>query len=429
VNHQHLAAIVRAGTAGVDPARLVVNACAPLDWTRTAPRIHLLSVGKAARAMALAANTVFGGRLVSALVVIPSGEAPTSDLLFETIVGGHPLPTADSERAGRSALRLAESVRPGERFVCLLSGGASALMAGPAPGITLADKKATTDSLLRAGADITATNTVRKHLSEIKGGGLVRRSVTGCHTLAISDVVGDDPAVIGSGPGVVDNTTCRDALETLQKFGGLGVYPAGVVDLLRAGTRGDRQETLKSSDPAALLATCTVVGGRNHAMVAACEAAERLGYRTVRFDEPVVGEARLAARALVEKIRGRCRHLPRPWCVVSSGETTVNVSGAGRGGRNQEFALAVVRELNALGPGVAMASVGTDGIDGPTDAAGAFVDATSLDRAERLALSPEEFMERNDSYGFFGALGDLFMTGRTGTNVGDLQVVLASHTP
>jgi hydroxypyruvate reductase len=300
-------------------------------------------------------------------------------------------------------------------------------MAVPAAGVSLEDKTETTRRLLRAGAEITALNTVRKHLSDIKGGGLALRSVSGCHTLAISDVVGDDLAVIGSGPAVPDGSRFSDAIEALRQFGGLETYPGAVLERLRAGERGLWPETLKPSDARAVRATASVIGSRLNAMDAASDAARRLGYRVVRIDRPVIGEARLAARDHVREIAARTRDLDGPLCVVSSGETTVSVTGSGKGGRNQEFALAAVDGLATLGPGATLASVGTDGIDGPTDAAGALVDAGTLERAGRSGLDPAAFMRNNDSYTFFKAIGDLFVTGRTGTNVGDLQVFLTNR--
>ena len=300
-------------------------------------------------------------------------------------------------------------------------------MAAPAAGISLEDKKATTIQLLRAGADITALNSVRKHLSDVKGGGLAVRSAAGCHTLAISDVVGDDVAVIGSGPGVPDASEFRDAIEALRRFGGLDAYPEPVVDRLRAGERGERPETLKPSDPRGAQATARVIGSRLNAMDGACDAARRLGYQVVRIDRPLVGDAGQAARDHVQDIARRIRNIEGPVCVVSSGETTVHVTGQGRGGRNQEFALAAAGELRALARDALLASVGTDGIDGPTDAAGALVDEGTLERARHLGLDPVGFLRDNDSYNFFAALGDLVITGRTGTNVGDLQVFLANR--
>jgi hydroxypyruvate reductase len=300
-------------------------------------------------------------------------------------------------------------------------------MAAPAAGVSLEDKTETTWSLLRAGAEITALNCVRKHLSDVKGGGLALRSISGCHTLAISDVVGDNLAVIGSGPAVPDASRFSDAIEALRRFGGLDAYPATVLERLRAGERGIWPETLKPSDPRAVRATASVIGSRLNAMDAASDAARRLGYRVVRIDRPVIGEARLAARDHVLEIAARTRSLDGPLCVVSSGETTVSVAGSGKGGRNQEFALAAVDGLATLGPDAVLASIGTDGIDGPTDAAGAFVDAGSLERARRSGLDPPTFLRNNDSHTFFRALGDLFVTGRTGTNVGDLQVFLTNR--
>ena len=415
--------IVRAGIAGVDPERLVLRALARLEGNQ---RIRLLSAGKAAAAMAAAAVGALGSRIVDGLIVSPESLDVAPPLA--AMAGGHPLPTVESERAGRRALALAGSVQPGERFLLLLSGGASALMAAPAAGISgisLGDKKETTSRLLRAGADITALNCVRKHLSDIKGGGLALRSVSGCHTLAISDVVGDDLAVIGSGPGVPDDSSFADAIEALRQFGGLDAYPAPVVERLRAGSRGELPETLKPLDARAGKATASVIGSRIEAMEGACEAARKLGYQVARIDRAVIGEARNAALDLLREIGTRVGTIDGPVCVVSSGETTVRVTGSGKGGRNQELALAAAGELAIFGMDTALASVGTDGIDGPTDAAGAFVDGGTLARARRLGLDPAAFLANNHSYRFFDALGDLIVTGRTGTNVGDLQVFLA----
>jgi glycerate 2-kinase len=419
--------IVRAAIEGVEPESLVVRALEREGESARSERVRIVCAGKAAAAMAAGATRALGRRIVSGLVVSP--EAVDATPPFEMIAGGHPLPTVESERAGRRALAIAESVQPGERFLCLLSGGASALMAAPAAGVSLEDKKETTGRLLRAGADITALNSVRKHLSDIKGGGLALRSASGCHTLAISDVVGDDIAVIGSGPGVPDGSWFGDAIEALRRFGGLDAYPAAVLERLRAGEWGDRPETLKPLDARAARATAAVIGNRMNAMDGACDAARRLGYHVLRIDEPVIGEARQAAGDHLRQIAARIGHLDGPLCVVSTGETTVRVTGSGKGGRNQEFVLAAVSELAAFGPDALLASVGTDGIDGPTDAAGAVVDGRTLERGRRLDLDPATSLRNNDSYTFFEALGDLFVTGRTGTNVGDLQVFLTNRKP
>jgi glycerate 2-kinase len=417
-----LEAIVRAGIERAEPGRLVARALDGGGLGGAAQGVRVLCAGKASAAMAAAAARVLGRRILSGLIVGPASiDGPPP---FEAIAGGHPLPTLESERAGRRALVLAQSVQPGEGLLCLLSGGASALMAAPAHGVSLEDKKTTTDRLLRAGADITVLNSVRKHLSDIKGGGLVLHSASGCHTLAISDVVGDDLAVIGSGPGVPDASRFGDALAALHQGGGLAAYPPAVVERLRAGERGELAETLKPSDARAARATASVIGSRRDAMDGACEQARQLGYHVVRIERPIVGEARLAALDYLRDASAFVRGAGRV-CVVSSGETTVRVTGTGRGGRNQEFALAAAAELAGLGPETVLASVGTDGIDGPTDAAGAIVDGGTLDRARRLGLEPADFLRGNDSHAFFEALGDLFVTGRTGTNVGDLQVLLS----
>ena len=372
--------------------------------------------------MAAAAARRLGSRIRAGLVVAATPASVPDG--FELIVGGHPIPTAESERAGRRALAFAESLEPAEQLLVLLSGGASSLMAVPADGITLEDKQATTGRLLRAGADIHALNTVRKHLSAIKGGWLAARAGGACEAFAISDVVGDDPSFIGSGPTVADASRYEDALDVLRRFGGEAAYPSAVAAHLRQGVDGAVPETPKPGDGRLDQAATTVIGSRRNAMAGALAAAGALGYHVLRLDDPVVGDARTTAVAHFRAVLARSAGLGRPACIVSSGETTVHVTGRGRGGRNQEFALAAAAPLAQAGGPAIVGSVGTDGIDGPTDAAGALADSTTLERAGAAGLVPGRYLSDNNAYAFFDALGDLIHTGPTGTNVGDLQVIL-----
>ncbi len=372
--------------------------------------------------MARAAVEVLGSRVQGGLVVVPGAEAVPPGL--DVVGAEHPQPGNGSEEAGRRALQLSAAVRADEELLVLLSGGASSLLAAPVPGVTLADKRRTTGVLLRAGADIVALNTVRKHLSRVKGGRLAAACAAPCRALVLSDVVGDPLGVIASGPTVPDESTFGDAWRVLQAYGGADAYPPAVVHYLAAGVRGDVQESPKPGDPRFARVRTQLIGGRRDAMAGAAEEAARLGYAVDVIDAPVVGEARHAGAALAGAVLGRPR-AASPRCVISSGETTVRVRGSGRGGRNQELALATVGILAGAGRRVALASVGTDGIDGPTDAAGAYVDHTTDARAAALGLaSPAAYLDHNDSYAFFDALGDLVRTGPTGTNVGDLQIFL-----
>jgi hydroxypyruvate reductase len=374
--------------------------------------------------MARAARGLFGDRIRAGLIVgvEPVTNAEASG--FQVVVGGHPTPSASSEAGGRRALEMGASLQSDETLVVLLSGGASALMAVPVDGLTLADKQAATRQLLRAGADIHALNTVRKHLSAIKGGWLAARASGPCVAFAISDVVGDDLSVIGSGPTVPDASTFRDALDVLQRFGGEVAYPRAVVNHLISGAHGRVPETPKPNDAKLAHAHTSVIGGRRDAMEGAVREAVSRGYHVIRIDDAVIGEARIAGPSHLRAVVAQAADAGRPACVISSGETTVRVTGAGKGGRNQEFGLACADTLAAIGGTVALASVGTDGIDGPTDAAGAIVDSTTSARARSARLQPQVFLDRNDSYRLFEALGDLIQTGPTGTNVGDLQAIL-----
>jgi glycerate 2-kinase len=400
---------------------LLTRAIGP-NGVRELGQVRVLCAGKAAPAMARAIAPLLGARLTAGLVIgMSEADLPS----FRSVPGSHPVPTADSERAGRAALAFAESMRPHETLLVLLSGGASALMAVPAEGLTLEDKRQTTDRLLKEGADIHALNTVRKHISDIKGGWLAARASGRSRTLAISDVVGDDLSVIASGPTVADVSTFQAALGVLQQFGGMPSFPASVVDRLRSGARGDVAETPKPNDARLALAAASVIGGRADAMHGAAERAAALGYHVVTLKGAVIGEARIASQAHWRSGLATGASPDDPLCVVSSGETTVRVTGHGKGGRNQEFALAAAGALAAFQRPAVLASIGTDGIDGPTDAAGALVDNTTLERAVSAgAGAPEPFLEDNDAYRFFDQIGDLIRTGPTGTNVGDLQIVL-----
>jgi len=296
-------------------------------------------------------------------------------------------------------------------------------MAVPAAGLTLADKQQVTAHLLRAGADIHALNTVRKHLSAIKGGRLGAASASPFLALAISDVVDDDASVIASGPTVPDPSTFADALQILERHGGVAAYPETVIEHLRQGAEGRVAETPKPGEARLARGRTVVIGSRHDAMSGAAAAATALGYGVTTITSPITGESRTAARRYWDGVMAKSAEHQRPMCLVSSGETTVHVTGDGRGGRNQEFALALVNRLATL-PAAALASFGTDGIDGVTPSAGAVVDSTSRARADHAGLAPAQFLGNNNSHAFFHALGDLINTGPTGTNVGDLQIIL-----
>lgn len=371
--------------------------------------------------MAGGAVQVLGRRVRQGVVIAPADVRVHARV--RSVHGDHPMPSRHSERAGRSALELAASRDGAACLLVLLSGGASALMVAPAKGITLDDKQRTTDRLLRAGVTITELNTVRKHLSAVKGGRLAAASNVPVVTLAISDVVGDDPAVIGSGPTVADASTFADALAIVKRAGGAVAFPAAVMKRLEQGAQGRIKETPKAGDPRVARSRWSLIGGRSEAMQAGAAEALTRGYEVHVRHEPVIGEARDAAAEWLPWLFSAMRR-PAPVCLISSGETTVRVTGSGTGGRNQEFALALVHPLGRTTRPVVLASVGTDGVDGPTDAAGAIVRSDTLARARTTGLDEAAYLTNNDSYHYFQALADLVRTGPSGTNVGDLQVCL-----
>jgi glycerate 2-kinase len=383
--------------------------------------LHVVAVGKAAAAMAAAFVAVphLAIRQAIAIGTHAHAELPPS---VEWIESSHPFPDARSEAAGRRAVAVAHAVHSGEALVILLSGGASALMASPVDGISLADKIDTTRLMMASGADIHALNTVRRHLSNVKGGRLAAACAGAAITLAISDVVGDDLNAIGSGPGVPDTTTWSDAAAALDRFGG-PAHAARVRAVVAAGLEGRLADTPKPGHPSMARSIARVIGGRLDAMEGARQAAEARGYQAIVMTEAVSGEARVAGPAWLDRVRsllGQPQGKRR--CVISSGETTVRVTGSGLGGRNLEFALSIAPALASM-PQAAMASIGTDGIDGSSGVAGAAVDATTMARASRAGLPPPgTYLAANDSLAFFAPLGDTVRLGRTDTNVGDLQV-------
>jgi hydroxypyruvate reductase len=413
----------------VHAGRLVARALADdADVLRRARHIDVAAAGKAAAAMldAFVQHAPVRPRTLLGIGP-PRGDAAPATAGVEWCDGGHPLPDRGSLRGAERALALARGAGEGDLLVVLLSGGGSALMALPAEGLTLEAKQQTARALMERGADIYELNTVRKHLSGIKGGRLAAAAGGSVLTLVVSDVVGDDLSVIASGPTVPDESTFAAALGVLERRGGVRGFPAEVVAHLRRGIDGAIPETPKAGDDRLIRAQARVIGPQRGAIDGARRAAEARGYHVHVVAEPVTGEARTAGPAHAGRVVALLAGLPRPACVIASGETTVTVTGRGRGGRNQEFALGMAGALAPLGSDVVAASIGTDGIDGPTDAAGALVDPSTLDRAAAAGLDPARVLADNDSYTFFDRLGDLIRTGPTSTNVGDLQVILVGR--
>ena len=416
--------MIRAGVDAVSARRVVARAFTDPDLAEVlnGRALHVIAVGKAAAAMA-AAFVALPHLAVRQAIAIGTHAHTDLPATVEWIESSHPFPDARSEAAGNRAIAIAQGVHSGEALVILLSGGASALMASPIDGITLADKIDATRLMMASGADIHALNTVRRHLSKVKGGRLAAACVGTTVTLAISDVVGDDLHAIGSGPGVPDSTTWSDAAAALQRFGG-SKHSDRVREVIRAGADGALPDTPKPGHPSMARAKARVIGNRGDAMEGALHAAVELGYNAVIVAEPTVGEARTAGPQWLERMRFVIDGLHRPGCLITSGETTVTVTGKGTGGRNLEFALSIAESIASL-PGVAMASIGTDGIDGSSGVAGAIVDSTTMARAAQAGLAPPgNFLAANDSFAFFAPLGDVVRLGRTDTNVGDLQVLL-----
>jgi len=422
--------ILRAGISSVDPARAVKkNLRRQGSAIRVGTRslhvgpggtVRLVALGKAAGAMLDAAARAVG-RSSEALAVTPWGY-PGSREGLPTLFGEHPVPGAGSFRAGRKLLSFVGGADPEDLLLFLISGGGSAVAEVPGEGLTRQDLSRTTESLLGSGAPIEVMNAIRRHLSRVKGGQLaVAARPARFATLALSDVVGDAPENIASGPTVPDPSTFRDAVGFARRYGLASQLPSRVARHLAEGVRGRLSETPKPGDPRFQGSPFVLVGSNRLALRAATHAARALGYRTEMVERPVVGETRPAAVRFARRLLASRPKLPR--ALVAGGETTVFLGPRpGKGGRNQEFALSAARTV--AGHAAVVLSAGTDGVDGPTDAAGGWVDGTTWSRSSTLGVDLPRALARHAAYAALDRLGTLFKTGPTGTNVMDLHVGL-----
>jgi hydroxypyruvate reductase len=413
--------IFRAALAAADPVDAVVRHLRSRDYSRFR-HIYAIGAGKAGASMALAAERVLGRRITAGLLNVKYGN--TAKLRrIELNPCGHPLPDEPGVAGSTRIAEIAAQAGEGDLVLCLISGGASALLPLPADPITLAEKQATTQLLLSCAANIHEINCVRKHLSRIKGGQLARLATPAAvESLLLSDVIGDDLDVIGSGPTAPDASTFAGALAILEKFDLLERVPAAVRLRLDRGARGELPETPKPGDRLFRGVRNVLVGNNRLALDAAAARARALGFRTLVLSSEIQGETREIARmhaAIAREIVSTSRPVKAPACIITGGETTVTLHGDGLGGRNQEFVLAAALEIAGLRH-VVVLSAGTDGSDGPTDAAGAIADGDTLRR------NPEarRYLDRNDSYRYFQPLNDLVITGPTNTNVMDVRIIL-----
>jgi hydroxypyruvate reductase len=390
--------------------------------------IYVVGAGKASAAMAKAVERLLGRRITSGAVSVKYGHvAPVKRIrLLEC---GHPLPDQAGVDAAREIGGIVAGATPEDLVICVISGGASALLPFPAQPLTLEMKQATTKLLLNSGANIVEMNTVRKHLSSIKGGWLAALAHPArVLSLILSDVIGNSLDVIGSGITAPDSSTYADAVDILKRFDLLSRVPVPVRERLEQGVRGEVPETPKADHPAFTRTQNLIVGSNDLALNAARDRAKALGYNSIVLSSFIEGETRDVARvhtAIAKEIRANRRPLRAPACVISGGETTVAIRGNGKGGRNQEFVLAAALDIDGVEE-VVVLSGGTDGTDGPTDAAGAIADGLTLSRAREQRLNAREYLTNNDSYSFFDPLGDLIKTGPTGTNVMDVRLVLVA---
>jgi len=442
VNKEHLIDIYKSAIRAADPFKAVTQklrvsgsrmTLEGKDYNlREFNRIVVVGAGKAAAPMAKAIEEIFRDRIDEGIVIVKYGHTSPLRKVLQ-IEGGHPLPDLNGVRGTKSVMDILKRADEKTLVICLISGGASSLLVAPAGGISLEDKQTVTGLLLKAGAAIDELNTVRKHISNIKGGRLAELSYPATLiTLILSDVIGDRLDVIASGPTAPDSTTFKDAIDALRKYGLEDKIPGRVAKILKEGLEGKIEETPKGGEEFFKKTRTIIVAGIKEALGAAKEKAESMGFHTEILTSELQGMAREAARDLAIraiKAKNAMKSGDKPRCLLSGGETTVTVKGNGLGGRNQELALAFAIEIEGR-DGITLLSAGTDGTDGPTDAAGAIVDGETLSLAKLYGIDAVSYLENNDTYSFFERLDFLsgkryhLITGPTGTNVMDVQIIL-----
>jgi len=428
--------IFRAGVEAVNPINAIKRHLRLKDHQLTVEdikydltefeNIYVIGAGKASAAMAQALEELLGEKLNSGLVNIKYNHGlPLRKI--QLTESGHPVPDEAGFRGAQKIVKLLEKTGEKDLVIFLISGGGSALFPYPVEGLSLEDKQKVTKTLLEVGANIHEINALRKHLSLVKGGRLARFAFPSTLiSLILSDVIGNDLDSIASGPTVPDQSTFGDCLRILDKYQIRDRIPSIVVEIIENGARGEIEESPKAGDPVFDRTQNLIIGSNIQAVEAAKKKADDLGYNSLILSTFIEGETKDVAKvhaAVAKEILSSGNPIGRPVCVISGGETTVTIHGKGLGGRNLEFALSAAIDIAGL-KDVVVLSAGTDGTDGPTDAAGAIADGSSVERAEDMGMYAERFLRENDSYNFFQSLGDLIITGPTYTNVMDLRLVL-----
>ncbi|MDI6687750.1 MAG: glycerate kinase, partial [Desulfobacterales bacterium] len=390
--------------------------------------IFVIGAGKATAPMTAEIENILGNRITKGIINVKYGH--TSKLArIKLIEAGHPVPDKNGRQGAKAIIDLVNNAGENDLILCLISGGGSALLPLPSPGLTLKDKQDTIKILLSCGATIHEINTLRKHISMIKGGRLAQAAYpASLVSLILSDVVGDNPDVIASGPTVPDSSGFDDCMKIIDKYNILKKLPKSVVKHIKDGISGMVPETPKTDDPVFEKARNIIIGSNIEAITAAKKKSKSLGYNTIILSSMIQGDTTHVAHvlsAIAKEIIKTGNPIPSPACILSGGETTVTIKGEGLGGRNQEFALAAAIDIAGT-KNIVILSGGTDGTDGPTNAAGAIADTNTLSRAVDMGLNPGHFLTNNDSYHFFQKLGDLLITDPTNTNVMDLRIILVT---
>ena len=416
------------GLVASDPKKSVANALEKMSGEiKAAERVFVIGFGKASASMAEACEEKIGDRISDGAIIVPENVDAKSLRRIRVFKGTHPIPSQDSVESTRKLISVCQGLTQRDLVICLISGGGSSLLTLPAEGITLEEKKMATDILLKSGAEIREINIVRKHISSVKGGQLLNfLKPARVVSLILSDIVGDPVEYIASGPTSPDPSTFKEAYSIILKYGLTGKIPGSIVERIEKGVRGEIAETPKPGSELFKNVNNIIVSNNMKSLVAMERKAAELGYNTLVLTSFSQGEAREVGRFLcgvLKQVAVYDSPVKKPACLIVGGETTVTVKGRGKGGRNQELTLSVLIGCSDLRNFV-FASIGSDGIDGYTDAAGAIADFSTLESACNSRLDPKMFLENNDSYNFFKQTGDLIFTGPTGTNVNDFTLAV-----